>query len=148
MNVDRIDPWSGDKTKVPLYSTLLSFPWLTVAMKEFFDDEYHSTATVRGGTLNPLSQTQQMEMMSSAIVSTSVIGDYFAPHGLVKLISREKRKEYLNDLDEFYEENNEHLDKSIWYKGQQIKLNMDGTFQTEVSFYERFYMLHHQSAPC
>lgn len=141
MNIDHKDPWTGGRTNVPTYATYFSFPWLTVSMKEFFDDERQTGGSARSGALGHLSQTQQMEFVSSAIACTMLLGDYFAPHGLVKLINGDKRRQYLDDLDEFYEENKNQLDKSIWFKGQQINLNVDGTFASEVRYMEIFSLL-------
>jgi cytoskeletal protein RodZ len=155
MNIDAVDPWNGQKTKVPYYSTYLSFPWITVLLKgNLFDDilvenddndgdnsvndnkigssnqENRADNRSSGGAL---SQAQKFDLVFMATLLTTSLGDRFAPHGLVKLIQKGKKKEYIHALEKHYRDYGDYMDKAVWFKGQQIYINLDGSYAAAVS---------------
>lgn len=134
MNIDRIDPWSGRQTNVPFYSTYLSFPWLTVKLKShlysgFGDGDNGGRNSNNRGAL---SVNQQIDFVMTATFSVIAIGDYFAPHGLVQLVEQHKRDYYISALEEHYQKYNKFMDKAIWFKGQQIEIDIHGRIAGEV----------------
>ncbi len=129
MIIDHINPLTGNPTKVPKYSTYLSLPWLSVTLKVNLFDKAESieAAGGRGDARDlSLSDSQQMGAMKLAIVSTAHLGDRFAPHGIVDLVEQSKREEYIDALDSFYEEYNDSIDKSTWFKGQLMFIDFGG----------------------
>ena len=128
-DIDVVDPWNGSKRKVSYFSTYLSFPWLTVVLKNILDVGFK----VR--TEGALSDSQKYDIISTAVKLTTHLGDYFAPHGLINLIDRARKNEYINALQEHYEKYKDQMDEAIWMKGQNIYLNLDGTVNSAVSVF-------------
>ncbi len=102
-----------------------------------------------GNRGNSLSHAQQVDIIITTVTTTMFLGDYFAPHGLVKLIENEDddnngidnrnseaaAMEYINALDTYYEEYGDYMEKSNWFKGQMIYTNLDGTISLDVRGY-------------
>jgi hypothetical protein len=134
MNIDHINPFTGNPTKVPKYSTYLSLPWLTVTLMSNLHDNTDESAEGKGDKRGVgLSYSQQMDAIKQAIDSTSYLGDRFAPHGIVNLVERSKRNEYIDALDNFYGKYRDSLDKSTWFKGQMMFIDFSGKSVGKVS---------------
>lgn len=135
MSVDRIDPWTGENTKVSYFSTYLSFPWITVLLKSHLQDGIEVREDKGGNNRGALSVNQEIDMFIAAVTSTMLFGDYLAPHGLVKLVDEQRKNEYISDLEEHHEKYGDYIDKSSWFKGQQIDVDLFGKVRVEVSRY-------------
>jgi len=139
MNIDRINPWTKSKTNVPFYSTYLSLPWVSVILKSHLDDSIYNGSDGGGGNRGTrLSKRQQFDIIITATTWTMFLGDYFSPHGLIKLIENEEddadnvaAMKYINALDEYYENYGDFMEKANWFKGQMIYINIDGTISSE-----------------
>lgn len=129
MNVDRVNPWTGAPTKVPFYSTYLSLQWLTVNLKSQLFNIGHSSSRSIGG----LSHRQEKEVFTYAASLAISVGEYYAPNGLIKLVPKEKREEYIRALDEYYDKYGQYMDKATWFKGQHIEIDLFGRFTYGVS---------------
>lgn len=132
MNVDQIDPWTRASKKVSYFSTYLSFPWLTVTLKEAL--MVRQKTTEDDGTnrnLHPiLSKNYYVNgILTELVMRFGRFGDMFSPHGIVSLVSDEHAEEYLETLDSFHDFNKENTLKSRWYSGQQIYVHIDGSFR-------------------
>ena len=139
MNIDRVDPWTGIKRKVPISATFLSLPWLSVSMKSYLYDGVGINDDGRTrGSIN-LSHSQEVDFFSTAVVLVTHLGDIFAPHGLVRLIKTEKKREYLSALTTHYDQYGaKSSDRTSWFKGQQIYINLDGRVSSEVSQFMKY----------
>lgn len=122
MSIDQKNPLTGEKTNVPYYSTYLSFPWLTTTLQHDADNYHQGEVGKRGG----LSHSQKVGALSIAFKGTSFLGDKFAPHGIVKLVDDDRVDEYIDALEGFYEEYGNYMDKSTWFKGQLLFVDLSG----------------------
>ncbi len=144
MNVDHIDPWTGVPTTVPLHSTYLSFQWLVVNLNSHFRniDENENSGDIRSRT--DLS-SQKRSFAKKVDELAPIVGDYFAPHGLIELIHlNEKKLEYITALDEYNEEYGQYTNKAKWFEGQQIEVNFFGKYIGEVSA----FIINDEAKPC
>ncbi len=132
MNIDHVDPFTEQPTNVPYYSTYLSFPWLSVTLKQDLGNTVGSDEGA-GGVLR-LSHGQQAGLFVTAIRCTMYLGDQFAPHEIIKLVDDgEKAEEYISALDNYYESYGNYIEKSIWFKGQHLYMSLSGKVVDEVS---------------
>ena len=130
MNVDVKDPWTSVRKSVSWFSTYLSFPWLTVCLKEAL---MVSQQTGEGATRNgpPIFSKNFYinSLLTHSVVNFSKIGDASAPHGIVSLVNEENSEAYIDALESFHDHNGKQIDNARWYSGQQIFLNLNGTFR-------------------
>jgi hypothetical protein len=132
MNIDQIDPWTRARKNSSLFSTFLSFPWLTVTLKEALMVRKSSIEDGTNRNSHPvLSKNYYVNGILTQLVQRFARwGDVFAPHGIVTLVNDEHADDYLDALDGFQEANKERLLKSRWYTGQQIYVHIDGSFRS------------------
>jgi len=128
MHLDVVNPFTGAKTNIPLHASYLSFPWLTMTLREG-KESLHTGSDTRAG----LKPSQQVGVLNSARGLTTALGDVFAPHGIVRLIDSSRVEQYISDLDEFHRKYGERTNKSTWFKGQMIHVDIFGRIIGEVS---------------
>ena len=131
MNIDPIDPWTHVKKETSYFSTYLSFPWLTVTLKEALMTRKSNEDGVNRNS-NPVFSKNfyANSILTESTKRFAEWGDNFSPHGIVTMVKEEDAEVYLDTLDGFYEQNHDRLFTSRWYSGQQIMINMDGKFRS------------------
>jgi len=130
MNVDVKDPWTSSRKNVSWFSTYLSFPWLTVCLKEALMVSKQTGAGVNRNEVPVFSKNFYINsLLSHSVVNFSRIGDASAPHGIVSLVNEEDSEAYIDALESVHENYGKQLEGARWYSGQQIFLNLDGTFR-------------------
>jgi hypothetical protein len=130
MNVDVKDPWTSARKNVSWFSTYLSFPWLTVCLKEALMVSRQKGGGVNRNANPVFSKNFYVNsLLTHSVMKLSLLGDASAPHGIVSLVNQEDSDAYIDSLDTFYESSGKHFKDARWYSGQQIALNLDGTFR-------------------
>ncbi len=138
-NVDTKNPFRPSQIwDVSWFSTYLSFPWLTVTLKEGLSQR-SSDKTKDGddGTdsrvTNPmLSKNYYINgLLTQLTMKFGMIGEIYAPHGVVSLVHEENAYDYLDAMDKFQQVYGDRLKKSSWFAGQQVHLKLDGTIHSE-----------------
>mmetsp|Transcript_25885 Transcript_25885/g.30069 ORF Transcript_25885/g.30069 Transcript_25885/m.30069 type:complete len:481 (-) Transcript_25885:185-1627(-) len=122
MNIDRMNPWTGVPTKVKMYSTFLSFSWLTVLLKDHLNVGLDHRDT---------NVFKKIGFFAQAVNFIIDLGDLIAPHGIVQLVNEQRSEEYIDALDSFYQQHGGEVDKAKWFEGQQIHLGIDGRVDSE-----------------
>ena len=139
MHVDRMNPWNGERNSLNLFSSWLSFPWLTVTIKEGLlvagiKDKGSGDVTSNRNMKSNFSKNKYVnKFLQQLMIYSSVIGDLFAKHGIVKLVDPRNYDEYLLTLDNELEREGENSNGAEWFAGQQIYVGFDGKFHSEWS---------------
>ena len=138
LSVDRIDPFSEEansKIKLNTFQSYLSLPWISTKFKEAYSSAHHRRGL---GIENWRNNKYAMALFLDLANILQLVGDYFSPHHVQKLVSDENAEQHLRALDELYlakkitgvQDENE---KASWFAGQQIDLDIDGTVTNEWS---------------
>ena len=139
MHVDRMNPWNGVRNSLNLFSSWLSFPWLTVIIKEGLvvagiKDEDTEAVTTNRSIKTKFSKNKYVDkILQQAMIYFSVLGDLFAAHGIVKLVDPRYHNDYLLTMDDEHEKRGKYSNQAEWFSGQQIYVGFDGRYHSEWS---------------
>lgn len=138
LSVDRIDPFSEEAnptTKLTSFASWLSLPWISTKFKEAYSSAHHRRGL---GIENWKNNKYAMALFLDLANVLQIVGDYFAPHHVRKLVSDENADQHLRTLDELYLAKKftgvrKERDRASWFAGQQIDLDIDGHITNEWS---------------
>ena len=143
MSVDRSDPMTGKATNLSLFSSFLSFPWLTVFLKEglyvkISKDNDEAVREIEEREKDDDDDDDQLRRERSGgkrwvdsflfdcIYYFTMFGDAYAPHGLLSLVDEVNENKYIDFLDRIHQEIGDRIEQSRWFSGQQIEVALDG----------------------
>ena len=134
LSVDRVDPFSGEHTGLPTFASWLSLPWLSTKFKE----AYVSAHVRIGNKQDKWSNNKYIIALFLDLATVmQFVGDYFASHHVMNLVSEENAEKHLKALDEAYQRKQQQASSTegtaSWFAGQQIDLDIDGTITQEWS---------------
>jgi hypothetical protein len=139
MHVDRMNPWNGVRNSLNLFSSWLSFPWLTVIIKEGLlvagiKDKSGVDLTTNRSFKAKFSKNKYVDkMLEQTMIYSSVLGDLFAAHGIFKLVDSRYYNDYLLAMDDALEKQGNDSNQAEWFSGQQILIGFDGKYHSEWS---------------
>ena len=144
--VDKIDPWTHRSTDLTWFSSWGSFNWASTKFREGMDAAFMEKGmrSEQNDVERFLHSDQAGELF--AFVTNLLIGicDAVFPHRFAVLINETSADKYLHDLDEAYQLNALSISRpqspfnhrSSWFAGQQISLNIDGSFRNNYSTWQ------------
>lgn len=106
-SIDRFDPFTEKSTKLSLFASWLSLPWVQVRMKQgtavrdlqhkkrLFDNKYF------------------LSLFNDVQLAFTLLGDFLSPHRVVTLVHHENSTDYLAALDA-----SEAPGKACWFSGE------------------------------
>ena len=129
--VDKIDPWTHRSTDLSWFASWGSLNWASTKFKEGMKSTQIDAKSV-------LHSDQAREIFSFIYTSLVSVCDIIFPHRFAVLVNETSADDYLRDLDEAYELKHQSTassphslnhQRSSWFAGQQINVNIDGSFQ-------------------
>jgi hypothetical protein len=145
--VDRIDPWTQRSTGLSWFASWVSLNWSTIKFKEGMksvwrekqrkeDDEDDEEEF--GSSDSSISRSKEGLLYSKragqlfGFVYKVILGmcDVMFDHRFAILVNETSANSFLHDLDEAYNNSKaiKQQRRSSWFTGQQISVNIDGTF--------------------
>jgi len=136
--VDKIDPWTQRPTGLSWFASWGSINWASTKVKEGMEAAWmQKDKTFRQHDANRLIYSDQAREIFD-IVHKLFIGicDVMFTHRFAVLVNETSVDDYLHDLDEAYKLKTQsslhspasNHQRSSWFAGQQISVNIDGTF--------------------
>ncbi len=134
--VDKIDPWTHQTTGLPWFASWGSMNWASNKFKEgvksaWKDKNLDDEQTDLSGLVYSDQAIQIFRFLHELLVG---VCDVLFPHRFAVLVNETSADEFLGDLDEAYKLKQQALSPSdyklsSWFAGQQISLNIDGSFR-------------------
>ena len=119
LNVDRVDPWTGQPTGLSWFASWGSINWATTKVKAGWKDLSHTTS----------HQLRELFMTLQECLVT--VGEIVYDHRFVALVNKTSSKEYLDAMDSHYDQaqRSGREPRGSWFSGQQIDVGFDGLFR-------------------
>ena len=137
--VDKIDPWTHRSTDLSWFASWGSLNWASTKFKEGVTATWKDKdETMEQSDANSVLHSDQVgEIFSFLYKSLVSVCDNIFPHRFAVLVNETSADDYLRDLDEAYElkhqssasSHSPNHQRSSWFAGQQISVNIDGTLR-------------------
>ena len=129
--VDKMDPWTYKSTGLSWFASWGSLNWASTKFKEGVKSTWMDEHETLSGFIYSTEARQLFQFAHKLFVG---ICDVMFPHRFAVLVDESNADNYLRDLDEAYELKQQHFttsndQRSSWFAGQQISLNIDGSFR-------------------
>ena len=138
--VDKIDPWTHRLTDLTWFSSWGSLNWASTKFKEGMRSAWkEKDKDSAPSDVTQILQSDQAREIFQLFHKLSVfICDVMFTHRFAVLVNETSADDYLRDLDEAYESKQKssapsplsNYQRSSWFAGQQISVNIDGSFRT------------------
>lgn len=132
INFERKNPFTGSPTALSRFSSWLSFPWLSVTIKDGWEirllekekEEKNGMAKKARSSMT-LSDGKFIDhILHYSIIWFALLGDIFANHDITSMVEKRDYESYISTLDDAAYSAQRMAN---WMQGQNIQVSLDGT---------------------
>ncbi|KAL7575126.1 hypothetical protein ACA910_000493 [Epithemia clementina (nom. ined.)] len=133
-SVDRIDPWQQTWTGLSWLASYANLNFLTVKFK---GSVFNAERRLQGNQFL-VKQWDEFVYIRQFFWDVYEIGlaavDSLSTHAVEYLVAPKDRTKFIQALEDGYRDNNDKdKGRASWFKGQQVRVNVDGTLESEWS---------------
>ncbi|CAJ1956357.1 unnamed protein product [Cylindrotheca closterium] len=149
LSVDNVDPWSEDNKSTGLswFASWFSLNWASVRFKTGYSAAITTHNTLKANQDDWMTADEQKgDWMSESTYirglfiqfhsHLTMLADFWNAHFFQQIIPADQTKPYLEKMDEAYSARSHKRPSHqlpSWFSGQQVDLNIDGSFHSEWS---------------
>lgn len=147
LNVDNVDPWTDKPTGLSWFASWFSLNWASVRFKTGYSsaitdnakrlqeqDDWMAAEEEHGNWISESTYVRGLFIQFHSHLT--MLADFLNKHLFQQIIPADQTKPFLEKMDEAYERRRPSKLPS-WFSGQQVELNIDGSFHSAWSTRKR-----------